>query len=36
MIARQILAVPVDGGFIIAEKVTAATVHHDDQVAITH
>ena len=30
--ARQILAIPVDGGFIIAEKVTAATIH--DEVCI--
>ena len=32
MFARQILAIPVDGGFVIAERVTAATIH--DEVAI--
>ena len=30
MFTRQLLAIPVDGGLLIAEKVTAATFHHEE------
>ena len=30
MFTRQLLAIPVDGGLLIAEKVTAAIFHHEE------